>query len=65
MLKAISKEGMIDKNGNLDRYAFIRSPEIREYMRKNETFNLSDTIFLILKSMNPWKTKLEALKILA
>ena len=56
---------MIDKNGNLDRYAFIRSPEIREYMRKNETFNLSDTIFLILKSMNPWKTKLEALKILA
>ena len=65
MLKAISKEVMIDKNGNLDRYAFIRSPEIREYMRKNETFNLSDTIFLILKSMNPWKTKLEALKILA
>ena len=63
MLKAISKEVMIDKNGNLDRYAFIRSPEIREYMRKNETFNSSDTIVLILKSMNPWEAKLEALKI--
>lgn len=65
MLKAVSKEEMVDKNGELDIYAFIRSPEIREYMRKNETFNLSDTIFLILKSMNPWETKLEALKILA
>ena len=65
MLKAVSKEEMVDKNGNLDIYAFIRSPEIREYLRKNETFNLSDTIFLILKSMNPWEAKLEALKILA
>lgn len=32
-------------------------------MRKNETFNSSDTIVLILKSMNPWEAKLEALKI--
>lgn len=53
MLKAVSKEEMVDKNGELDIYAFIRSPEIRKYMRKNETFNLSDAILLILKSMNP------------
>lgn len=65
MLKAVSKEEMVDKNGELDIYAFIRSPEIRKYMRKNETFNLSDAILLILKSMNPWVAKLEALKILA
>lgn len=65
MLKSVSKEKMVDKNGKLDIFSFIRSPEIREYMRKNETINLSDTIFLILKSMNSWETKLEALKILA
>lgn len=65
MLKAITKEEMIDKNGKLDVYSFMRSTEIREYMRRNKTFDLEDTIYIILKSMNPYDIKLEALRLLA
>lgn len=65
MLKAITREEMVDGNGKLDIYSFMRSAEIREYMRQNNTFELENTIFIILKCMNPFEIKLEALKILA
>ena len=65
MLKQVTKERMLDNNGKLDIYSFMRSPEIRQYMKNHISFDLSDTIFIILKSMNSFKVKLDALKILA
>lgn len=64
MIEAISKNDLIGNDGKLDIYAFMRSKEIRDYMRINESFDLEDTIYIILKSMNPYRLKLEALKIL-
>ena len=65
MIHALSKNDLLDENGKLDIYAFMRSAEIREYMRKNESFDLHDKIYIILKSMNPFEIKLEAMRALS
>ena len=64
ILKSITREEMI-KDGRLDIYAFIRSDDIREYMREYRTFDIHDKLHIIFKSMNPFPMKIEALKILA
>ena len=65
MLYAITLDEIIDANQQLDIYAFMRSPEIRNYMRHNKTFEIKDKIYIILKSMDPFPIKLNALHILA
>lgn len=65
MLKAITKEDFIDTDGRVDVCAFMRSDEIREHMRANKIFRFKDKIRIILRSMNPYGVKLEALKLLA
>ena len=65
MLKAITKEDFIDTDGRVDVCAFMRSDEIREYMRANKIFRFKDKIRIILRSMNPYGVKVEALKLLA
>lgn len=65
MLKAITKEDFIDTDGRVDVCAFMRSDEIREYMRANKIFRFKDKIKIILRSMNPYEVKVEALKLLA
>lgn len=65
MLEAIKRENLTGLDGKIDIYNFMRSAEIREYMRANKTFCLSDKIYIILRSMNPLTIKLEALKLLS
>lgn len=65
MLEAIKRENLTGPDGKIDIYNFMRSAEIREYMRANKTFCLSDKIYIILRSMNPLTIKLEALKLLS
>lgn len=65
MLEAITKEEMTNQEGTLDIYAFMRSADIREYMRRNKDFSLEDKEYIILKSMNPMECKVEALELLS
>lgn len=65
MIESVSLNSLIESNGKLDVYGFMRSKEIQEYMRQNVTFSLKEKIFIILNSLNPYGLKLEALKILS
>ena len=64
VLTALTKDQLKDSDGRLDIYAFMRSAEIREYMRANKEFILEDKIHIIIKSMNPYAIKLTALDLL-
>lgn len=65
MLRAIREEQLRDNNGKLDVYVFMRSAEICEHMRWHESFEVEEKVYIIVKSMNPFEVKLEALKILS
>ena len=64
-LLAIRQEDYISSDGTVDVYAFIRSKEVREYLRKYKKFAVRDKAHIILCSMNPMKEKIHALEILA
>ena len=65
MIESVSLNSLVENNGKLDIYGFLRSKEIQDYMRQNVTFSLKEKIFIILNSFNPYSLKLEALKILS
>ena len=64
-LKALREEEMITPDEKPDIYSFMRSAEIRDYMRENKRFSTDDKIQLILQSLNPFDVKLKALQILS
>lgn len=62
---ALDETELLDENGKLDIYAFMRSKEIRNYMRKYKTFNVRQKECIPMRSFQPMRIKIKAFRMLA
>ena len=62
---ALHKNELLDENGKLDIYAFMRSDVIRNYMRKHKEFSMEHKETIIIRSFQPMHIKISAFRILA
>ena len=54
---ALDETELLDENGKLDIHAFMRSKEIRTYMRKYKTFNVRQKECILMRSFQPMRKK--------
>ena len=62
---ALDERELLDENGRLDIYAFMRSKEIRTYMRKYKTFSVRQKECILMRSFQPMRIKIKAFRMLA
>ncbi len=63
--QALDETELLDENGKLDIYAFMRSKEIRVYMRKYKTFSVRQKECTLMRSFQPMRIKIKAFRVLA
>ena len=57
---ALDERELMDENGKLDIYAFMRSKEIQTYMRKYKTFSVRQKECVLMRSFQPMRVKMKA-----
>ena len=62
---ALHENQLLDENGKLDIYAFMRSDVIRNYMRKQKEFCIEHKEAIIIRSFQPMQIKISAFRLLA
>lgn len=62
---ALNENELLDENGKLDIYAFMRSDVIRNYMRKQKEFCIEHKEAIIIRSFQPMEIKIRAFRLLA